>query len=105
MKLFEIYEEAINENNVWNRLSELLSQNNPIDEELSNGLRNLLSKANTTIGAKTGTAEVSLDGRYTSGVISSNIAVAPADDPQVIFYTVLVNPRPSKGLDFTKYAT
>ena len=49
MKLFEIYEEAINENNVWNRLSELLSQNNPIDEELSNGLRNLLSKANTLV--------------------------------------------------------
>ena len=54
------------------------------------GTNNLLSKANTRIGAKSGTAEVFLDGRYRNGVISWNIAVAPADDPQVIFYTVLV---------------
>lgn len=45
MKLFEIYEEAINENNVWNRLSELLSQNNPIDEQLTTKLKELLEIA------------------------------------------------------------
>jgi hypothetical protein len=43
MKLYEIYEDAINENHVWKRLGELLSHNEPLDEGLDGGLIKLLS--------------------------------------------------------------
>lgn len=43
MKLSKLYEETINENNVWKRLGELLSYNEPLDEGLDGGLINLLN--------------------------------------------------------------
>jgi len=52
MKLFEIYEETMNENHVWKRLGELLSYNEPLDEGLDGGLINLLNSAKELVFSK-----------------------------------------------------
>ncbi len=45
------------------------------------------------IGAKTGTAQVAIDGNYDNNkTIASVAAVAPIDDPQIIVYTYVVRP-------------
>lgn len=52
MKLFELYEETMNENHVWKRLGELLSYNEPLDEGLDGGLINLLNSAKELVFSK-----------------------------------------------------
>ena len=53
------------------------------------------------LAIKTGTAEVAGDNGYSksAGEISSYATIAPANDPQIFMYTVLVNPT-STYLDF-----
>jgi hypothetical protein len=52
MKLFEIYEEALNEDNVWVRLEPLLRGDGQINEQLTQKLKNYLKEANNVIFKK-----------------------------------------------------
>lgn len=45
----------------------------------------------TTVAAKTGTAELATNGRYEGHYISSVMAAAPADDPKVMMYYAFEN--------------
>ena len=50
------------------------------------------------VGGKTGTAQKVINGRYSSTEhIVSFIGFAPADDPQIVVYTAVDNP---KGIQF-----
>jgi hypothetical protein len=52
MKLSKLYQETLNENNVWRKLESILRDGNPLTEELGGGLAPLLKEANTVIFQK-----------------------------------------------------
>ncbi len=58
-----------------------------------------------TIGTKTGTAQVAINGNYENNqTIASVAAVAPIDDPQIIVYTYVVRPvTPTPQVYMSKY--
>jgi len=77
-----------------------------ISEETSNGVRNALESvvangtgrnayiANYRVGGKTGTAQKVKDGKYMVGnYILSFIGFLPADDPKVVVYVAIDNPK------------
>ncbi|MBL0701749.1 MAG: PASTA domain-containing protein [Spiroplasma sp.] len=68
------------------------------------GTNSFLKEGEVLVGGKTGSAEISLDGEYSSGVISSNIVLAPIDDPQIIVYSVVVNPLPANDIKYLSTA-
>ncbi|MDR2610779.1 MAG: penicillin-binding protein 2 [Clostridiales Family XIII bacterium] len=45
------------------------------------------------IGAKTGTAQRLVDGKYGDGIVGSIVAVAPMEDPQFVVLVVVSNPE------------
>jgi hypothetical protein len=52
MKLSKIYQETLNEGNVWKKLESILRNGETLTEGLGGGLEPLLKEANTVIFAK-----------------------------------------------------
>lgn len=54
------------------------------------------------LAIKTGTSQIAADGNYSSknGVVTSYATLAPAEDPQMFMYTVVINPTPANDVKY-----
>ncbi|MGL5978888.1 MAG: penicillin-binding protein [Erysipelotrichaceae bacterium] len=75
-----------------NQVLELMQR--VVEDEV--GTAKIYALNDTTVAAKTGTAEIFKDGKYSNTYVSSVMAAAPADDPKVMMYYAFENSTPTR---------